>query len=153
MSNKKDRETKEMKSLFNDPKFSRKAFQSIGMAILKNPAVKHVPIYDKDGNETFNSLLTSYSYEQLKRDILKLTEENREPTELEMIMQCNIIRARYDTGAAIFVRDTLGAKPIDESKIDQNIYNDYAGMTDEELEMLQKHRELKILESRKEEQE
>ena len=38
MSNKNDRESKEMQNLFADPKFARKAWRSVGAAIVQNPA-------------------------------------------------------------------------------------------------------------------
>ena len=63
-----------------------------------------------------------------------------------MILQCQLIRARYDTAAAQFVRDTLGAKPVDESKWQGEISNPYESMTDDELEALQAYREKKAME-------
>lgn len=140
MSNKQNRETNEMKNLFADPKFSRQAWRSIGVAILQNPASKPIQVYDKDGNPTLSSEIESYSYTKLKKDIANLGKEDREPTEIEMILQCQIVKARCDTSAATFVRDTLGAKPIDESKVDANINNPYESLTDEELEALSKMR-------------
>lgn len=136
MSNKTDRETKEIQNLFNDPKFARKAWQHIGHAIANSPASQPFVTYDKDGNPTLQSQIESYSYEQLHKDVTSLGTENRKPTELEMILKCQMIRARYDTSAATFVRDTIGAKPIDESKVDAQVNNPYETLTDEELEML-----------------
>ena len=52
-----------------------------------------------------------------------------------------MVKARFDTQAAIFVRDTLGAKPVDESKMDATLSaNQYEQLTDEELELLAAHR-------------
>ena len=144
MSNKNIRELKEMQNLFSDPKFAKQAWKSVGQAILLQPANKPMPFYDKDGNETFNSTVERYSYNELYKDIKELAKEDRNPTELEMIMKCQIVKARMDTSAAIFVRDTLGAKPVDESKVDANIHNPYEQMTDEELEALAKFREEKL---------
>ena len=148
MSNKELREYKEMKNLFGDVKFCREAWRSIGNAILQNPATKPANgTIDKDGNPTLASMIESYSYNKLKRDIDALGEPDREPTELEMIMMCQTIKARYDTNAATFIRDTLGAKPVDESKVNAQINNPYESLTDEELEMLVKMREQKALEA------
>lgn len=146
MSNKQEREQKEMQNLFCDPKFSRQAWKSVGAAILNNPAIKPCKSYDKDGNETLASMIEGYSYGKLKEDIYNLVKENREPTELEMILQCQIVKARFDTSAAAFVRDTVGAKPVDESKIDAQVNNPYESLSDEELELLAKAREEKIKE-------
>lgn len=149
MSNKNIRERKELESLFADPKYCRQAWKSVGQAIALQPATKPSGFYDKDGNETFNSLLERYSYEQLSKDIKELAKEDRAPTELEMIMKCQMMKARTDTSAAIFVRDTLGAKPVDESKVDANVHNPYEQMTDEELEALAKFREEKLAKENK----
>lgn len=147
MSNKNIREYKEMQNLFADPKFSRQAWKAIGQAIAMQPAVRPIAIYDKDGNETFNSMVEQYSYNKLAKDIKELGKEDREPTEIEMILHCQMIKARTDTSAAIFIRDTLGAKPVDESKVDAQINNPYETLSDEELEALQRMREQKALEA------
>lgn len=147
MANKNHRDWAEMKNLFSDPKFSRQAWKSVGVAIAMQPAVKPITTYDKDGNETFNSKVETYSYNKLAKDIASLQSENREPTELEMILHCQMVKARTDTSAAVFIRDTLGAKPVDESKVDANLSNPYEQLTDEELELLQQLREKKALEA------
>ena len=61
-----------------------------------------------------------------------------------MILQCQIVKARYDTAAATFVRDTLGAKPVDETKLDASVNNPYEQLSDEELELIAKVREEKL---------
>lgn len=144
MSNKNDREQKEMANLFKDPKFMRKAWQAVGKAILQSPAMEPVVRYDKEGNVTSDYEIERYTYSHLAADVQSLGEgDKRQPTELEMILGCQIRKARTDTGAAIFVRDTVGAKPIDESKVDQHVFNQYSELTDEELDLLVKFRENK----------
>ena len=64
-----------------------------------------------------------------------------------MILHCQKVKARTETSAAVFIRDTLGAKPIDESKVDAQLSNPYEQLTDEELEALQAMREKKALEA------
>lgn len=134
------RTTKEMQNLFADKKNARKAWQAIGRAILQNPASLSPEQYDKDGNLTMQSELEKYTYKALADDIKELGKDNRKPTELEMIMYGQIVKARWDTAAAVFVRDTLGAKPVDESKVDASLHNPYEELTDEELEVLAKLR-------------
>lgn len=141
MSNKSDREAKEVENIFADRKFARQAWHSVGAAILRNPAAVPAKQYDKDGNETLASALQGYSYNKLCEDIKTLGEPDRKPTEIEMIMMGQIIKARFDTSAAVFVRDTLGARPVDESKVEQTNVNQFETMTDEELELLAKYRE------------
>lgn len=139
------RTEKEMKSLFSDPKFSRQAWKNVGMAILQNPAMHAPEQLDKEGQLTLQSAIESYSYDKLSKDLKKLGGQDRQPTELEMILQCQIVRARFDTSAAIFVRDTLGAKPVDETKLDASVHNPYEQLSDEELELIAKTREAKSL--------
>lgn len=146
MSNKNIRERKEMENLFADPKFSRQAWKAVGTAIAMQPAVKPIATYDKDGNETLNSQIESYSYTKLQQDIQQLGKEDRQPTELEMILHCQMVKARTDTSAAVFIRDTLGAKPVDESKVDAQLSNPYEQLSDDELELLREVREKKVLE-------
>ena len=147
MGNEIERTNKEMYSLFKDPKTMRNAWRSVGTAILARPASVPVLQYDKDGNPTFNSQIEDYTYNKLSKDLKQLGSDNTLPTELEMILACQIVKARTDTSAATFVRDTLGAKPVDESKMDMAVNNPYEQMSDEELEMLQKYREQKALEN------
>lgn len=145
LPNKNIRELKEMQNLFADPKFARQAWKAVGQAIAMQPAVRPIVTVDKDGHETLNSQIESYSYKKLSADIKSLGKEDRQPTELEMILHCQMIKARTDTSAAVFIRDTLGAKPVDESKVDAQLSNPYEQLTDEELEMLQRAREQKAL--------
>lgn len=140
--NAKIRKQCEAKNLFADPKYARQAWKSVGTAILASPAV--APVADID---TLQGAIEDYSYKSLVADTDKLKAaylrpgEIREPTEIEMIMRCQILRARFDTGAAVFVRDTLGAKPVDESKVEATVSNPYETMTDDELEALAAYRE------------
>ena len=139
MSNIQSRKIKEMQSLFADPRYVREAFKSVGIALLQNPATRSPEVYDKNGVLTGDTIIAQYSYDQLAEDIKNIYKQDRAPTQLEMIMMCQMVKARYDTAAAIFVRDTLGAKPIDESK-QQLIQNEYESLSDEELELLAAHR-------------
>jgi hypothetical protein len=139
------RTEKEMMSLFQDPKFARQAWKSVGHAILNNPAKRAPDQYDKDGNPTLQSEIERYSWNKLSNDIKLLGETDRPPTELEMILQCQIMRARFDTSAAIFVRDTLGAKPVDETKVDAAVHNPYEQLSDEELELIAQARQAKAI--------
>lgn len=145
MENKDVREIKETLSVFKDPKTARMAWRSVGQAILARPAAIPTQRFNNQGEETNDSQLEGYTYQQLSRDIKALGNPDRtQPTEIEMILACQILKARTDTGAAIFVRDTLGAKPVDESKQDLTVSNPYESLTDDELELLAKHREERL---------
>ena len=144
------RTSKEMQSLLADPKYYRQAWKAVGNAILQNPATRAPEQLDKDGNPTLQSEIERYCWDKLSRDLATLGDENRAPTELEMILACQAMRARFDTSAAIFVRDTLGAKPVDETKLDAQVSNPYESLSDEELELIAKEREKKLLEQKTE---
>lgn len=145
MANKDNRQLREINNLFGDPKFARQVWKAVGNAIAARPATKPVVILDKDGNETPNSQIEGYAYRQLANDVDKLATSNPEPTMLEMILMSQMIKARTDTAAATFIRDTLGAKPIDESKIEATQTNPYEELTDEELQMIHDMRKRKAL--------
>lgn len=147
MSNKQERERKEMQNLFADPRFCRQAWKSVGLAILQSPATKPFCNSGKEGLDTYEDLVEQYGYNALKRDIDTLSKEKREPTQLEMILQCQAIHARHNPASAAFIRDTVGAKPVDESKVEQHNLNAYETLTDEELELLRQHREQLALQS------
>ena len=139
--NKDLRELKETMNVFSDPKTQREAWRSLGVKLLNNPATKAPEQLDKDGNPTLASSIEQYTYRQLVNDIKRSEQPDREPTEIEMILACQMVKARFDTQAAIFVRDTLGAKPVDESKMDATLSaNQYEQLSDEELELLAAHR-------------
>lgn len=142
MSNKEEREQKEMKNLFGDPKTARLAWRSVGAAILQSPCSQRIDVYDKDGTASLDTQVEQYGYASLKHDLDSLSKggENREPTELEMIFRCQAIHARHNPASATFIRDTVGAKPVDESKSEVTNINPYEELTDEELELLAKHR-------------
>lgn len=139
MANADHRQLHEMMNIFSNPKNARQAWKAIGNAIAARPASKPIVVYDKEGNLTYNSEVEAYSYKQLYNDINSLSDDDREPTQLEMILMCQMVKARTDTAAATFIRDTLGAKPVDESKVDVST-NPYENLTDEELQLIADHR-------------
>lgn len=137
VSNKSYRELLETRNVFADPSYCREAWKSVGTAILLSPAIGCIGDIDtKDG------AIESYTYRKLTEE---LKDIGRKPTELEMIFHCQAARARFDTSAAVFVRDTVGAKPIDESRV-QVSRSQYEEMSDDELEALLRYRQSKTYE-------
>ena len=142
MSNKEEREQKEMKNLFGDPKTARLAWRSVGAAILQSPCSQRIDVYDKEGSPSLDTQVEQYGYASLKHDLDSLSKggTNREPTELEMIFRCQAIHARHNPASATFIRDTVGAKPVDESKAEVTNVNPLAELSDDELEALAAYR-------------
>lgn len=142
VSNKSYRELLETKNVFADPAYCREAWKSVGQAILLSPAIGCIGDIDtRDGS------IESYTYEKLCRELKEIDGKGkgRQPTELEMIFHCQAARARFDTSAAVFVRDTVGAKPVDESKVTVG-RSQYEEMSDDELEALLRYRQSKVYE-------
>lgn len=146
VSNKSYRELLETKNVFADPAYCREAWKSVGTAILLSPAIGCIGDID-----TREGSIESYTYEKLCRELKSVgvgtTADGRpivgrQPTELEMIFHCQAARARFDTSAAVFVRDTVGAKPVDESKVTVG-RSQYEEMSDDELEALLRYRQSK----------
>lgn len=132
VSNKSYRELLETRNVFADPAYCREAWKSVGQAILLSPAIGCIGDIDtRDGS------IEAYTYRKLTEE---LKDIGRKPTELEMIFHCQAARARFDTSAAVFVRDTVGAKPIDESKVTVG-RSQYEEMSDDELEALLRYRQ------------
>nr|DAG51410.1 MAG TPA: hypothetical protein [Caudoviricetes sp.] len=134
VSNKSYRELLETRNVFADPAYCREAWKSVGTAILLSPAIGCIGDID-----TREGSIESYTYRKLCSE---LKDIGRKPTELEMIFHCQAARARFDTSAAVFVRDTVGAKPIDESKVTVG-RSQYEEMSDDELEALLRYRNSK----------
>lgn len=137
VSNKSYRELLETRNVFADPAYCREAWKSVGTAILLSPAIGCIGDID-----TREGAIERYTYYKLCRE---LKEIGRKPTELEMIFHCQAAKARFDTSAAVFVRDTVGAKPIDESRV-QVSRSQYEEMSDDELEALLRYRQSKTYE-------
>ena len=138
VSNKSYRELLETKNVFADPSYCREAWKSVGQAILLSPAIGCIGEID-----TREGAIESYTYRKLTEELKSV---GRKPTELEMIFHCQAARARFDTSAAVFVRDTVGAKPIDESRV-QVSRSQYEEMSDDELEALLRYRNSKVYEA------
>lgn len=133
LSNKTYRELLETKNVFADPKYCREAWKGIGMAVLLSESNGMVVSDGKEGE------IEEYTYAKLSKELKDL---GRKPTELEMILHCQAAKARWDTSAAIFMRDTVGAKPVDESKVTVE-RSQYEEMSDDELEALLRYRQSK----------
>ena len=139
ISNRTYRELLETKNVFADPAYCREAWKSVGTAILLSPAIGCIGDID-----TREGAIESYTYDKLCRELKDIDGKGkgRQPTELEMIFHCQAARARFDTSAAVFVRDTVGAKPVDESKVMVG-HSQYEDMSDDELEALLRYRQSK----------
>lgn len=127
-------------AIFKSPKKAREVWRNVALAIALRPASKPIVQFDKNGDETFESQVQRYTYDTLANDVDKLGNPDAGPTEIEMILSCQAIMARTNPSAFTAFVDRAGGKPVDESKVDAQVTNPFADLSDDELEMLAAYR-------------
>lgn len=127
-------------AIFKSPKKAREVWRNVALAIALRPASKPIVQTDKNGDETFESQVQRYTYDTLANDVDKLGNPDAGPTEIEMILSCQAIMARTNPSAFTAFVDRAGGKPVDESKVDAQVTNPFADLSDDELEMLAAYR-------------
>ena len=137
---KKDREEREYTSLFCDQRYAKQAWARI-MNDALNADAKALPFITdpKTGEPTLNSEIEHMAYDEVSVR-LKSQGLDRAPTQAEMIVQCNIIRARFADQPFNIILDRTAGKVKEEISIESNPYED---LTDDELEALMAYREQK----------
>ena len=134
---KAERELNEYKSLYTDKRYAEKAFKSIINDSLQASAGPLPVMYDKNGNELPQSTLDRQAYQNVKQRLLAQGLE-REPQQAEMMIENAILRSRFDNSTFNTMLERTMGKVKDEIVVSAN---EYETMTDEELELLAKHRE------------
>lgn len=134
---KAERELNEYKSLYTDKRYAEKAFKSIINDSLQASASPLPIMYDKNGNELPQSTLDRQAYQNVKQRLLAQGLE-REPQQAEMMIENAILRSRFDNSTFNTMLERTMGKVKDEIVVSAN---EYETMTDEELELLAKHRE------------
>lgn len=134
---KAERELNEYKSLYTDKRYAEKAFKSIINDSLQASAGPLPIMYDKNGNELPQSTLDRQAYQNVKQRLLAQGLE-REPQQAEMMIENAILRSRFDNSTFNTMLERTMGKVKDEIVVSAN---EYETMSDEELELLAKHRE------------
>lgn len=134
---KAERELNEYKSLYTDKRYAEKAFKSIINDSLQASAGPLPVMYDKQGNELPQSTLDRQAYQNVKQRLLAQGLD-REPQQAEMMIENAILRSRFDNSTFNTMLERTMGKVKDELVVSAN---EYETMTDEELELLAKHRE------------
>ena len=150
LTNKQMRDQAEFETLFKNPKHARAMWSQNVIDRYVKPAMRPIPVYDKDGNLTPTSQIELAVWNHLS-DELKEAGIDRLPTEGEMMEACQQYYARHNATAYTARRDSMGAKPIDETKQQITAYNPLEDLSDEELLVMQKaledfHDKQKLLE-------
>lgn len=152
LTNKQIREQREFEALFKNPKHARSMWAQNVIDRYAKPALEPISIYDKDGNLTPTSQIELAVWRHLK-DELEAAGSDRLPSEGEMMEACQQYYSRHNASSYVARRDSMGAKPIDETKQQVSVNNPLENLSDEELmvmqEALEAHR-AKLLEAGKE---
>ena len=137
---KTEREQREYKSLFSDERYAKKAWKEIIGASLESPGKVLPATYDpKTGEPTFQSQLDKQAYTNVKSR-LEAQGLDREPQQAELIVECNILRSRFNDTTFNTILERTAGKVKEELSVNKSAFED---LTDEELEVLQKFRETK----------
>lgn len=133
MTNRQIGEQREFEALFANPKSARAQWQLEVSKRYAKAAMPPIPVYDKDGNLTKESVVEQAVWNHIIEEH-KLAGINRLPSEGEMMEACQQYYARHNAASYVARRDSMGAKPIDETKQNLNVTNNpLEELSDEEL--------------------
>lgn len=131
------REQREFETLFKNPKHARSMWARNVFDRYSKPALEPIIVTDKDGNILPQSQVELSIWRQLKEE-LEREGSNRLPSEGEMIEACQAYYSRHNAASYVARRDSMGAKPVDESKQVHTINNPLEAYSDEELLVMEK---------------
>jgi len=138
MATKREREVLEFKSLYADERYAKKAWkQLIGVSLEDEGKMLPQSIDPKTGEPTFQSQVDEMAYHNVKRRLEKCGLD-REPQQVELIVECNILRSRFNDATLNVIMERTAGKVKDEVSV---VSNDFEHLSDEELELLAKYRE------------
>lgn len=133
---KSEREVREYKSLYADERYAKQAWKKLMDRALQGDGKPLPESYDKDGKVSFNSNLDFMAYQNVKAR-LEADGLDREPQQAELIIECNILRARFADTTFNILLDRTAGKVKDEINL---VANNFEELSDEELELLAAHR-------------
>lgn len=136
ISNKKLREQREFETLYKNPKHARAMWAQKVYDRWSAPATPPVTIIDAKGNISVESQVEMHVWNTLLKE-LQDRGEDRMPTNGEMTEACQDYYSRHNSSAYVARRDSMGAKPIDETKQQHTVSNPLEDMSDEELYVMQ----------------
>ena len=141
---KEQREKLEYDSLFKDERYAKKAWKEFFNSSLQGPGKPLPETVDKDGQPTFQSQLDDMAYKNVKAR-LEAQGLSREPMQAELIVENNVLRARFNDTTFNTVLDRTAGKVKEEVTVNSSPFEN---LTDEELEALAAFRESKKNESK-----
>lgn len=137
LTTKQLREQREFETMFKNPKHARSMWAQNVIDRYAKPALRPISITDKDGNLTATSQIELAVWNHLKAE-LEAAGQDRLPTEGEMMEACQQYYARHNASSYVARRDSMGAKPIDETKQNVSVNNPLEDLSDDELFVMQK---------------
>lgn len=137
LTNKQIRDQREFETMFKNPKHARSMWAQNVIDRYAKPALEPIKIYDKDGNLTPTSQIEIAVWNHLKAE-LEEAGSSRLPTEGEMMEACQQYYSRHNASSYTARRDSMGAKPVDETKQNLTMNNPLEELSDDELEVMQK---------------
>ena len=140
---KKTREHLEYLNLFTDERYAKKAWKQFMNDSLQSAAAVLPDAYDARGNMLQSSAVYNVAYKNVE-DRLRARGIERSPMKAEVLVECNMIRASFDNAAFNTVLERTAGKVKEEVSIVTGAYEE---LTDEQLEVLQRHEEQKQLEA------
>jgi hypothetical protein len=137
LTNKQMRDQREFETLFKNPKHARAMWSQAVLDRYTKTAMPPVLLTDKDGELLPQCRVELAVWEHLKKEI-EDSGSTRYPTEGEMMEACQQYYARHSAASYVARRDSMGAKPVDETKQNIAMNNPLENFSDEELEIMQK---------------
>ena len=137
ITNKQLREQREFETMYKNPKHARAMWSKTVIDRYARPALEPILIHDKDDNLLPTSQIELSVWRHLKQE-LEASGLDRLPTEGEMMEACQQYYARHNAAAYVARRDSMGAKPVDETKQSLSVNNPLEQYSDEELLVMQK---------------
>lgn len=144
----KEREEREFISLFSDQRYAKKAWRELIGNALQGQARPLPEVVDKEGQPTLQSNIDRMAYDNVKARLLA-EGKAREPMQAELIVECNILRARGTDAAWGTILDRTAGKVKEEITLSNNPFED---LSDDELEALRQYRESKTVKEAEDEE-
>lgn len=133
---KNEREQREYISLFTDERYAKKAWKNIIGSSLESDGKSLPTMYDKNGEVAQVSVIDEVAYQNVKNRLEK-EGKVREPSQAELIVESNILRARFNDTTFNTILDRTAGKVKEEINVTGNQFEE---LTDDELNLLLEHR-------------
>ena len=137
---KSDREVREYLSLFSDERYAKKAWRNmIGKALESDGKALPIVLDPKTSEPTLQSEIDQMAYDNVKARLIA-DGKDREPMQAELIIENNIIKARFTDSTFNILLDRTAGKVKEELSLNANPFEE---LNDDELQALAEYRRKK----------